>query len=103
MATVYLAEQVSLERQVALKVMNASLLVDNSFCERFLVEGKTVAKLKHPAIVNIYDIGCHDSIYYMAMEYVEGGCLTDKLKSSVGTMKAVAIIRSISALLVYLP
>lgn len=101
MATVYLAVQESLERQVALKVMNGSLLTDKSFCDRFLVEGKTVAQLKHPAIVNIYDIGCHDSVYYMAMEYVEGGCLTDRLKESVGLMEAISIIRNMASALGY--
>jgi len=101
MATVYLAVQTSLERPVALKVMSSALLDDKSFCERFLVEGRTVGKLQHPAIVNIYDIGCHDSNYYMAMEYVEGGCLTDRLKTSIGALEALTIIRSIAGALGY--
>jgi len=101
MATVYLSIQESLERKVALKVMNSSLLVDKTFCERFLTEGKTVARLRHPSIVNIYDIGCHDSIYYMAMEYVEGGSLTDRLTTSIGAQEALNVTRSIAGALGY--
>ena len=57
MASVYLATQRSLERKVALKVMAAALAADPSFCERFLREGKTLARLSHPHTVTIHDIG----------------------------------------------
>jgi serine/threonine-protein kinase PpkA len=102
MATVYLAIQESLERKVALKVMNASLVEDESFCQRFLDEGKTVAKLRHPAIVTIFDIGCQNSIYYyMAMEYVEGGTLSDRIEQPMGALDALDIIRPIASALGY--
>jgi serine/threonine-protein kinase PpkA len=99
MATVYLAIQESLERKVALKVMNTSLVMDPSFCQRFLDEGKTIAKLRHPAIVTIYDIGCHNSLYYMAMEYIEGGTLKERLEKPVGVLEALDIIRAIASAL----
>ena len=70
MAVVYLATQRSLERKVALKVMAAALAADASFCERFLREGKTLARLSHPHTVTIHDIGNVGSLYYMAMEYL---------------------------------
>jgi len=101
MATVYLSIQESLERQIALKVMHSAPVVDKTFCARFLEEGKTVAKLRHPSIVNIYDIGCHNSIYYMAMEYVEGGSLTDRLKKTIGAREVLNITRSIASALGY--
>ncbi|MDG6404410.1 protein kinase, partial [Pseudomonas quasicaspiana] len=63
MATVYLATQRSLQRKVALKIMAASLAADPSFCERFLREGRTLARLSHPHTVTIHDIGNVDELY----------------------------------------
>jgi serine/threonine protein kinase len=60
MATVYLAIQENLDRKVALKVMAPALVRDPSLCQRFLKEGKFVARMSsHPDIVSIYDMGCH--------------------------------------------
>ena len=75
MASVYLATQRSLERKVALKVMAAALAADPTFCERFLREGKTLARLSHPHTVTIHDIGNVGELYYMAMEYLPNGTL----------------------------
>ena len=75
MATVYLATQRSLQRKVALKVMAAALAADPSFAERFLREGRTLARLSHPNTVTIHDIGNVGSCYYMAMEYLPNGTL----------------------------
>src|SRR6185503_20346643 len=61
MATVYLAEQSSLEREVALKVMNAQLASDPNFSRRFLQETRTLASLSHPHIVAVYDVGVTDA------------------------------------------
>ena len=68
-ARVFLAEQTALERNVALKVMSPTLANDVDYCERFLREGKTLAKLSdHADIVTIFDIGRAGQFYYMAME-----------------------------------
>ncbi|MGH8409186.1 MAG: protein kinase domain-containing protein, partial [Pseudomonas sp.] len=77
MASVYLATQRSLERKVALKIMAAALAADPSFCERFLREGKTLARLSHPHTVTIHDIGNVGELYYMAMEYLPNGTLKE--------------------------
>ena len=79
MAVVYLATQRSLDRKVALKVMAASLAADPTFCERFLREGKTLARLSHPNTVTIHDIGNVGSLYYMAMEYLPNGTLKERI------------------------
>lgn len=92
MATVYLAEQEKFERQVALKVMAASLNSDPSFKERFIREAKLVAKLSHPNIVAVYDVGEHDGHVYMAMEYHTGGDLKDKIRSGITPAEAVRVI-----------
>ncbi|MEB4591286.1 protein kinase [Candidatus Thiothrix sp. Deng01] len=81
MATVYLARQVLLHRQVALKVMDPALGREQGFLDKFLDEGRIVAQLEHPNIVRVYDVGIVEdsSSVYMAMEYLPGGSLKDKL------------------------
>lgn len=88
MATVYLATQRSLERKVALKVMAAALAADRSFCERFLREGKTLARLSHPHTVTIYDIGNVGHFYYMAMEYLPNGTLKERIAEGSARSRA---------------
>jgi serine/threonine protein kinase len=81
MATVYLAVHELLEREVALKVMAPSLFADETFCARFLKEGKIIAQLFHPNIITVHDIGASGSNYYMALEYAEAGNLSRRLKN----------------------
>ncbi len=81
-AKVFLAEQTSLQRNVALKIVAPELVSDQEFCDRFIKEGRIIAKLsEHPNIITIHDIGCHDSCYYMSMEYVAGGTLSEKIRA----------------------
>ena len=75
MATVYLATDTRLDREVALKVMHADLARDGDFVERFIGEAKSVAKLSHPNIVGVYDQGADGQYLYLAMEYVPGRTL----------------------------
>ena len=79
MATVYLALQESLDREVVLKTMNPSNTESTDFLERFLNEGRIVASLRHPHIITIYDIGSTGDLVWIAMEYVEGGDLKSRL------------------------
>jgi tetratricopeptide (TPR) repeat protein len=73
MATVYLALQESVQREVALKVMSASLQADPDFSERFLREARIAAKLHHRHVVGIHDVGRAGEANYIAMEYLGGG------------------------------
>ena len=75
MATVYLAMQESVQREVALKVMSTSLLTDPDFSERFLREARIAAKLHHRHVVGIHDVARHGDYNYIAMEYLGGGTL----------------------------
>ncbi|MFZ0486381.1 MAG: hypothetical protein WAL83_05240, partial [Arenicellales bacterium] len=59
MARVFLAIQQSLDREVALKVLSTELVSDSEFCQRFLKEGKTLARVTHPHVVTIFDSGEH--------------------------------------------
>ena len=75
MAKVYLAEQISLGREVVLKVLDSNVKRTAETTERFLNEGRIIASLNHPHIITIYDIGQTDDKVYITMEFVEGGDL----------------------------
>jgi serine/threonine-protein kinase len=80
MATVYLATDSRLDRQVALKVMHAELARDEEFVSRFIGEAKSVARLSHPNIVAVFDQGSDGQFLYLAMEYVPGRTLRSLLR-----------------------
>ncbi len=80
MATVYLATDTRLERQVALKVMHAELARDADFVARFIGEAKSVARLSHPNIVQVFDQGSDGQFLYLSMEYVPGRTLRSLLR-----------------------
>lgn len=103
MATVYRAQQESLGREVAVKIMSEELInSDKSFCDRFLKEGKIIAKLRHEHIVTIYDIGCTtDNLYYMSMEYCNGGTLKERIRSPDGVSDPITITKHIARALGY--
>lgn len=100
MATVYLAIQQSFEREVALKVLSPDLLRDPAFGERFLREAKIVARLIHPNIVTVYDVGVHDGHHYMSMEYIDGQDLKQK-RSKLGRAQGLKIVKDIALALDY--
>jgi serine/threonine protein kinase len=75
MGVVYKGRQPLLDRLVAIKVLRPDLQTDDDFQERFLREARTLAKLRHPYIVTVYDVGKSDQLYYLVMEYVEGASL----------------------------
>ncbi|WP_280877378.1 Stk1 family PASTA domain-containing Ser/Thr kinase [Streptomyces pseudovenezuelae] len=80
MATVYRAVDTRLDRVLALKVMHPALAADVSFVDRFIREAKSVARLAHPNVVQVFDQGAHGSYVYLAMEYVAGCTLRDVLR-----------------------
>jgi eukaryotic-like serine/threonine-protein kinase len=80
MATVYRAVDTRLDRVLALKVMHPTLAVDQSFVERFIREAKSVARLAHPNVVQVFDQGTDGSYVYLAMEYIAGCTLRDVLR-----------------------
>jgi eukaryotic-like serine/threonine-protein kinase len=82
MAEVYLAHDEVLDRDVALKVLRDQYAENEEFVERFRREARSVAALNHPNIVSVYDWGhTEDGSYYMAMEYVPGGTLKERILS----------------------
>ncbi|MFD5493244.1 Stk1 family PASTA domain-containing Ser/Thr kinase [Streptomyces sp. NPDC127091] len=80
MATVYRAVDTRLDRVLALKVMHPALAADGSFVERFIREAKSVARLAHPNVVQVFDQGTDGAYVYLAMEYIAGCTLRDVLR-----------------------
>jgi pSer/pThr/pTyr-binding forkhead associated (FHA) protein len=72
MGTVYKALQISMDRQVALKVLNPELTRDREFVVGFLNEARTAGQLNHPNIIQVHDFGEFQGLYYFSMELVEG-------------------------------
>jgi serine/threonine protein kinase len=77
MGEVYKAVQLSLGRQVALKILAPELTTDRTFVERFMREARAAGKLNHPNIVQVHDSGEAHGIYFISMEYVDGGSVQD--------------------------
>jgi eukaryotic-like serine/threonine-protein kinase len=80
MATVYLATDTRLDREVALKVMHADLARDAEFVGRFIGEAKSVAQLSHQNIVAVFDQGADGEYLFLAMEYVPGRTLRSLMR-----------------------
>lgn len=103
MSTVYLAIQFSIGREVALKILAEELRDDPDFAERFYREAKIVGTLSHPNIISIYDIGQFQQHYYMAMDYLPGGCCSELIKSQkIPAGKALQIIKEMASALAYI-
>lgn len=79
MATVYKAFQPSLEREVALKVLRPGFADDAEFFQRFQREARSIARLRHPNIVQVFDFEPIDGRYILAMEFLEGGTLKERV------------------------
>lgn len=83
MATVYLARQASMGRDVAIKVLPSNFTHDDTFLERFYLEVEVIAQLQHPHILPVYDFGEQDGMPYIVMAYLNGGTLGDKMARGV--------------------
>ena len=80
MGEVLLAVQESLARQVALKLLKPKLGADADFVSRFQAEARAAAALNHPNVVHVYDVGIADGRHYLAMEFMAGGTLEDRVR-----------------------
>ncbi len=102
MADVYKGIQLTLNRPVAIKIISASFSRDPSFSKRFLLEAQTVAKLVHPNIVTIHDIGSHKENHYIVMEYLDMK-LNSRLKylGKISIEESLRIIKALAAAIKY--
>ena len=101
MAEVYLAEQHSLQRQGAIKVLRPDLANHENYVQRFHNEARAAAALVHANIVQIYEVGCLDGLHFIAQEYVRGQTVK-QLVGRVGPLeipRVVSLLRQITAAL----
>ena len=99
MATVYLATQESLHRNVVLKILDDVKMDDSDLGERFMAEGRILASLNHPNIITIYDIGIANERLYISMEYVQGGDLKQRLELPISLDEVLDYLAKISSAL----
>lgn len=97
MATVYLAVQASLDREVALKVMQPTLANDPNFSRRFMQEARTLASLSHPHIVAVYDVGVTEAqLHYFSMQHLPGGDFAHRIRDGVGETEVVRVLAGVA-------
>lgn len=91
MADVYRAHDKLLDRSVAVKVLRSQFTNDDDFVIRFRREAQAAAKLSHPNIVNIYDVGKDEDVYYIVMEYISGETLKERIQREAPLPVEVAV------------
>src|SRR5699024_8176442 len=98
MANVYLARDIILNRDVAIKVLRLEFANDPEFIERFDREAQAATSLAHPNIVNIYDVGEENHILYMVMEYIDGFTLKEYIQQHgpLDVQEAVDIMKQLT-------
>lgn len=97
MARVYRAHHSALERDVAIKVLPAAYASDPAFLERFQQEARTVAHLRHPNILEVFDFGEYDGQPYIVMEFMAGGTLAGRLGQPMPLAEAIPIVSDVAA------
>ena len=99
MATVYKAHHSALDRNVAIKVLPDFFAEDEVYRERFLQEARSVARLKHPNILNVFDFGQEHGVTYLVLELVEGGTLAERIGRPMDLEEVVKTLRPIASAL----
>ena len=103
MADVYKANDLLLNRPVAVKILHDQFKSDTEFIDKFNREAQAAACLSHPNIVNIYDVGVMDGAHYIVMEYVPGRTLKDKIKQEghLSVAEALTVAKGIASALAH--
>ncbi|MDE0736688.1 MAG: protein kinase, partial [Pirellulaceae bacterium] len=97
MGVVYRARQKSLDREVAVKMILAGSLADEESIKRFYVEAQAVGQLRHPNIVQVYEVGQHKGYHFFSMDYIEGQSLAEVMRSRpLSAKECVAYVKTIA-------
>ncbi len=80
MGEVYLAEQLTMHRTVALKILHAKWADDEEFRKRFLLEARAAGKLSHRNLIQVFDVGKFQGLYYFSMEFIDGVTVDDLIR-----------------------
>jgi eukaryotic-like serine/threonine-protein kinase len=99
MALVYKAEDLILDRIVAVKILRSEFSTNDEFIKRFHREAEAATSLNHPNIVSIFDVGEDNGIYFIVMEYIEGKTLKDKIRELgvIPVPRAIRIMEQIAS------
>ncbi len=95
-ARVYLADDITLRRRVAVKVLHEALAADSGFLRRFRAEAQSAASLNHPHVLGVYDWG-HDDVPYLVSEYLAGGSLQSMLDAGHRLTTSQALLVGLEA------
>ena len=103
MADVYRAKDLLLDRLVAVKILHEQFKRDTEFIQKFHKEAQAAAKLTHPNIVNIFDVGVMGDDHYIVMEYVPGSTLKDRIKQEghLSVADSLQVARDIASALAH--
>lgn len=98
MGAVYRAKQVTMDRDVALKVMRQEFIRDHNFIKDFMREARIAGRLHHPTIIGIHDFGQAEGYYFFSMEYVQGETLFDHVirEGGIDPLRAAEIMRKVA-------
>src|SRR5262245_39783973 len=99
---VYLGEHLALRRKVAIKILHGTYSAQQDLVKRFQREARSAASLSHPNIIDIYDVGEGEGLYYFVMKYIEGETLAQRMQHTPLTHpESVHIIRQVADALAY--
>ena len=96
MGEVYLAQDTKLDRKVALKILPGDVAANRDRMERFVREAKSAAALNHPNIAHIYEIGESDGTHFIAMEFIDGVTLREKIHRGENHSEAVEVSATVA-------
>ena len=99
MATVYLAIQLSVGREVALKIMSPELTADPKYSNLFYKEANIVGTLSHPNIVSIFDVGKHEGKNYIAMDFLPGASFKERMANGLSISEVLRLTKEIASAL----
>ncbi len=104
LGTVYKARQISMSRDVALKVLHKKWLSDEEFKKRFLLEARLAGRLSHQNLIQVYDVGRDRGIYFFSMEFVDGETVEDIIEREgpLETPRAVDIVIQVLRAITYI-
>jgi len=104
MGEVYLAEQLTMHRTVALKILHGKWADDEEFRKRFLLEARAAGKLSHQNLIQVFDVGKYQGLYYFSMEYIDGVTVDDLIRHDgpLEVDKVIDIVMQVCAALKYL-
>ena len=97
------ARQVSMDRLVAIKILNEKFADNPAFVARFISEARAAGKLNHPNVIQVHDVGQYNNIYFFSMEYLEGNTVREILKNKkhIAPVEAIRVTMEIAKALDY--